>query len=62
MTYGYCDCLDCEYCPDNGLMDNRCPISWKHLYDWDIPIDVYMSIVSQIGCDLFIPKRKEMIK
>jgi hypothetical protein len=39
-------------------MDNRCPISWKHLYDWDIPIDVYMQIVTNIGCDLFVPKEK----
>jgi hypothetical protein len=59
MTYGYCDCLACKYCPDRGLLDTECPISWKHPEDWDVPIDVYMSIVSDIGCELFTPKEKK---
>jgi hypothetical protein len=56
MSFGYCDCLDCKYCPDRGLLDSECPMTWKLPEDWDVPIDVFMRIVTYIGCDLFVPR------
>jgi hypothetical protein len=59
MAFGICDCEFCEHCPDRGLLDSECPISWRLPYDWDVPIDIYMAIVATIGCELFVPKKEK---